>query len=127
MKTFINVLFIAIITSAASGQSKSMQIESNIKSVRVFFQNAQISRSAIINIPNGVSKLEVNGLSPFINENSIKASINGEITILSVNHQLDFTAAKSINSIEHQLIQLNDSIAYQKMLLGVNVEEENFF
>ena len=126
MKAFVTTILALFLATNLSGQSKT-KLKTKIDDVRVFFQNAQISRSASLDIPKGTTTLEISNLSPFIDENSIQVSIDGNVTIVSVNHQLAFTAQKSINSLQKQLEQVNDSIAYQRMLLGVNKETEKFF
>src|SRR6478736_10463523 len=90
MKTtlLIPILFVAI---ASFGQNvKEKELKTTLKEVTVFLDGAQLFESGSVNIPAEKTLLRIKGLSPFIDEKSIQAKAEGDFTILSVNHKLNY-------------------------------------
>jgi len=66
------------------------EINSKIEQVTVFFDNAQITRQKSLSVEPGKTSLNFQDLSPYINPKSVQVKVDGNITVLSVNHQLNY-------------------------------------
>ncbi|MEM7299125.1 MAG: mucoidy inhibitor MuiA family protein, partial [Bacteroidota bacterium] len=65
-------------------------LKTSIKEVTVFTQGAQITRDGSTSIPKGECIIKVDALSPYVNPKSINVKGEGEFTILSVSHRLNY-------------------------------------
>src|SRR5437868_4593951 len=93
MKTITTtLLFFACITSFSQA-FKEKELKTEIKEVTVFLSGAQIFETASTAVPSGNSILKTKGLSPFIDEKSVQVKGQGDFTILSVNHKLNYLDA----------------------------------
>ena len=108
---------------------KEKSVKSEIKRVTVFRTGAQVSREASATIPAGNSLVKFTGISPNINKQSIQIKGNGDFTILSVNHQINFfeepEKTTRIESLELENIRIQDLLNEQNALLKVLQEEES--
>ena len=126
-KPLVVVLFFftVIAVKAENGQ----KVDSKIQKVTVFLNSAQIIRSATVNVTAGTSTLVFTNLSPGINVQSIQVHADGEFTILSVKHELNFlneqAKEKSLEDLQAQQKIIADKIAVQNTLFSINEEEEN--
>jgi len=66
------------------------EIQSEVEQVTVFFANAQIMRQKSLSVEPGKTSLKFQNLSPYINPKSVQVKVDGNITVLSVNHQLNY-------------------------------------
>ena len=65
-------------------------VKSEIKKVTVFIQGAQVFRSAGVTLSPGVTNLVFNGVSQYINPQSIQAGGKGSFIILDLKHQVKY-------------------------------------
>jgi len=63
------------------------QITPRISSVKVFSSGAEISREENIKVKSGIDTLKINGLSPFLRQQTIQARING-VKILDIDFKI---------------------------------------
>jgi uncharacterized protein (TIGR02231 family) len=125
MRTLI--LFIAcLLISPANGQT-SKEVSSEISDVVVYINGAQVTRNATVSIPSGKSDLFFKGITSRLNSNSLQVAAGKNITILSVNHSLDYLEqAKTDTRIEQLTRQrdaLQDSIGLKQNARNVFVKE----
>lgn len=99
-------------------------LESQIDSVTVFLQGAQVHRSVQADIPLGRSKWVFKGLSPFIDPQSIQIKTNNELILLSVNHRLNFLEVEDKGAMQQEVLALQDSIQILSALMNTLAEEE---
>lgn len=66
------------------------EVKTDVSEVTVYLENALETRKATAEILAGKTMLKFTGMSPFIDAKSIQARIDGEVTVLSVNHQQNF-------------------------------------
>ena len=85
--TFLLALFIA---SSAFSQDKELEQESKIDAVTVFFQKAEVLRTAQVKLPAGRSVIRLTGISQYLEPSSLQVSGEGRFSILSVKHELNF-------------------------------------
>lgn len=90
-------------------------VNSKITDVTVFMQGAQVTRSGYTSIPKGNSTLVLEGVSPYINQQSIKASGKGKFTILDVQYRYVYPEVpqadnKKAEEIQRKIEKIQDSI-----------------
>jgi len=81
----VSLFFITI-----AAQADDQKIVSKVQKVVVFLNGAQVTRTAMVHISPGNSILIFENISPGIDVQSIQVHANGEFTILSVKHELNF-------------------------------------
>ncbi len=119
------VFFIAIAAKANDGE----KITSKVQKVIVFLNGAQITRTAMVNVNAGTSELIFGGISPGIDVQSIQVHANGEFTILSVKHEVNYLGedvkTKRIDELQAQQKILRDKIDLQNNMLSIYQTEES--
>lgn len=119
-----SILFIAI-----AAKADDQKIISKVQKVIVFLNGAQVTRTAMVNVNAGTSTLVFENISPGIDVQSIQVHANGEFTILSVKHELDFlneqVKQKRVEDLRAQQKSIKDKIDLQNSLSSVYQEEEN--
>lgn len=87
MKT-INLIIAIVLISTLSFASKEQVLKSKVKNVTLFLSTAQVYRTASFNIEAGVTELIFEGVSPYLNTNSLQAKGNGNYIILDVQYRI---------------------------------------
>ncbi|MDR1682902.1 MAG: mucoidy inhibitor MuiA family protein, partial [Candidatus Symbiothrix sp.] len=92
MKTiFTVVIFICgIIFSASAQEPTNIELKTDISEVTVFIKGAQIVRKTMANIPVGRSSLRFVNLTPYADAKSVQVKLDRDVTVLSVNYQLNY-------------------------------------
>ncbi len=80
--------FLTLFTVLSFAQSDTTKVTSQIESVTVYFQGAQISRKAKVNLRAGKQMLTLTGITGQLNPDRIEVKGGSGLTILSVNHRL---------------------------------------
>ena len=130
MKT-INILLLSLIFSNIFAQEiREKDIKSEVKEVTVFLRGAQITRTKTIDFPKGTTIIKFVNLSPFVDAKSIQVKANGELIVLSVNHQLNYLD-KSKNStqltdLENKLEVIEEKIKVENTYISIIKEELAF-
>ncbi|MDR1544919.1 MAG: DUF4140 domain-containing protein [Prevotellaceae bacterium] len=88
-KLFLIICILGGIISANAQANKKTVVETNVSDVTVFIKGAQVVRKTDVNFPVGKSTLRFTNLSPCIDAKSVQVKIDGEVMVLSVNHQLN--------------------------------------
>ena len=86
----IGIFALQIGLPTAGQAPKEKELKTEIKEVTVFFKGAQVFESGSVAITSGKTMLQVNGLSPFLDEKSLQVKATGAFTILGVNHRLNY-------------------------------------
>jgi uncharacterized protein (TIGR02231 family) len=104
------------------------EVSSQISDVVVYLQGAQVTRHAKVSIPSGKSELLFTGITPMLNSESIQVSAGRGITILSVNHSIDYLDSKESDEMSMKLVkrrdELQDSIALAKNTREIYIKEQ---
>ncbi|NEN22591.1 DUF4139 domain-containing protein [Cryomorpha ignava] len=87
MKLLITA-FAALFTTFLFAQSDTTKATSQIESVTIYFQGAQISRKAKVKLAAGKQTLVLTGITGQLNPERIEVKGGSGLTILSVNHRL---------------------------------------
>jgi hypothetical protein len=120
----VSLFFITI-----AAQADDQKIESKVQKVVVFLNGAQVTRTAMVHISPGNSALVFENISPGIDVQSIQVHANGEFTILSVKHELNFLneqiKQQRIEDLRAKQKSIRDKIDLQNSLASIYQEEEN--
>lgn len=125
MKT--NSLLIAllmIVSSTKAQEIKEEKVTTDIKTVTVFLDGADITRSKTISILPGKTKIVFTGLSPVLAPKSIRVKIASEIDILSVNSKLNFLLSEELSP---KIAKLKDSLELVNKKITKLKDEENSY
>jgi len=102
MKKFIGSLLFTVLVASLFAQATP----STIQSVKVFRQNAQISRKANIKLTPGTQEIVLTGISTFINPSSVQVKIDQPgVTLLSVKYKRNYLQSTEISKEEKDLFQ----------------------
>ncbi len=125
--TIISLFLLISVSLFPNTTPKEIKVKSAIKQVTVFRVGAQVTRTATASIVFGDNLLVFNGISPQLDKNSIQVKGEGNFTILSVNHQLNYFEApsksKRILDLEKEHKRLEGKDLEVKALLSVLQEE----
>ncbi|MDX9846380.1 MAG: mucoidy inhibitor MuiA family protein [Tenuifilaceae bacterium] len=128
MKPITLLAFAIMFSSIAFGQAQK-NVESTIKHVTVYQVGAQITRKAEVKIDKGITELHFSGLPQTINPESIQASADAGVTILSVTHAIDYLnkqqATDQVIKLEKRREVINDSIAILRNIQKVFAQEKD--
>ena len=128
----ISVLFLSLIctASAFSQEIPEKIIKTDVRDVTVFIEGAQVTREKSVDVAAGESILKFTDLSPFIDAKSIQVKADGNITVLSVNHQQNFLekleVPKELAELELKMKGIDNNIRLEKTYLDIIKEELAF-
>ncbi|MEK6477443.1 mucoidy inhibitor MuiA family protein [Catalinimonas sp. 4WD22] len=125
------LLILGIIVLSIFGESVAQELnekktDSDLDSVKVFLQGAQIHRSAQTRIAAGKSTIVLQALSPYINPQSIQVKTTSDLLVLSVNHRLDYLGEEAKSALQDSVDAVEDSINVETAMQGVLDEELEF-
>jgi hypothetical protein len=102
---------------------------SEIKDVKIYQNGAMVSRSAKATLNPGLQEVVFDGLSPYVNPQSIILKGTGDATILSVTFQTNYLKekkkSKEIQRLESDLDSLNIRLQQVKNTIAVNNETQS--
>jgi hypothetical protein len=110
MKPLFSILLTLSVYSAFSQPLKEKELKTEIKEVTVFLNGAQIFETGSLTIGQGKSMLRVTNLSPYLDEKTIRVKADGDFTILSVNHKLNYLSALKNDVKTDSLTKVSASI-----------------
>ncbi|MCK9612966.1 MAG: DUF4139 domain-containing protein [Bacteroidales bacterium] len=125
------IIFLLVICNAMlfKANSQPKTIKSKIKEVTVFFNGAQITQAGDINLQEGQSTILFEGLTQYINAQSIQVKGEGKFDILSVTHHINYLKNQEklpeVSRIEDSLEILGKQLTQQQTILNVYVQEES--
>ena len=90
MKKLQIFIFCLLASFSFSQDLIEKEVKTDVNEVTVFFEGAQITSKKSIELTTGKSILKFINLSPFIDPKSVQVKANGEVTIMSVNHQQNY-------------------------------------
>lgn len=117
MKKILASLCIVLFVSSMNFlfSQKEIPVNTKISKITVYLNNAQIERSATLNLPAGNSEITITGLSQYMDVNSLRFSGKGDFVILSHQHQIKYPEPTDQKveiplNIQRQIKSLTDSI-----------------
>lgn len=128
--SFILLLVVAQTFCLSAQELAEQEISTDVNKVSVFFENAQISRIADAKVKPGKTLLKFVNLSPYIQPKSLQAKVNGGVTVLMVNHQLNYMdnlgKSNELIGLEKQYQSVTDEIENEQAHMYV-IDEEILF
>jgi len=103
------IIFIAFTIFLSVSSFALDEIKSDIKKVTVFLNGAQVTRSFTSKLSGGTQTLRITELSPYLDAKTIQVKGNGEFTILSIRHQMNYMDEKELSG---DLKKISDSLNY---------------
>ena len=107
MKNIFLTLLSLCISCTIYAQQK---IDSKIEHVTVFLSGAQVQRSVSAFAPSGKSDIIFKGLTPNLDGQSLVVSGEGDFTIMSVKHAMNFLEEKKRTDTIVNLEKLRDDL-----------------
>jgi len=130
MKKIATIILCLSFSISFSQEIKEKVLKSEINEVTVFIKGAQILRNKSVELDKGKTMLKFTNLSPFINSKSIQVKANGNVTVLSVNHQQNFIdkleKQKGLVELESELEKIKDLLKLERTHLVILKEELAF-
>src|SRR5208337_2324163 len=130
MKNILVVLLIIICIDIQSQDTKDIPVITDVNAVTVFINGAQVFRKKTIDVNSGKSTIKFTNLSPYLDPKSIHVKIEGEVIVLSVNHQFNYLDTmgqlKELEELNNKLINIQDKIKIENTNLEIILEELTF-
>ncbi len=127
----ITILFLSLIFSSLFSQEiLEKEIKSDVNEVTVFLAGAQVVRKKTVELTKGKTIIKFVNLSPFLDAKSVQVKAEGDLTVLSVNHQQNYLdkleKSAELTDLEKQLETIEDKIKLENTYLSVITEELSF-
>jgi hypothetical protein len=130
MKKLFFLILCLILSKTYSQEISEKKIITEVNEVTVFIKDAQITRKKSVELKQGATILKFINLSPFIDAKSIQVKANGNITVLSVNHQQNYIdkldKQQELLDFELKFREIEDKIKLEKTYLDILKEELAF-
>jgi hypothetical protein len=130
MKKQVFFIFILMGFSLAAQEKKDILLKTDVSEATVFIKGAQVVRKTTANFPAGKSTVRFTNLSPYIDAKSVQIKVDGEVMVLSVNHQQNYNdtvkQTVEIEKLRKQLIDLNEKIRLEQTNKEIIAEELTF-
>ncbi|MGY6647347.1 mucoidy inhibitor MuiA family protein [Wenyingzhuangia sp. IMCC45574] len=114
MKKNISILFALFVFTHISFSQNAQNIKSKVNSATVFLNKAQVNRTVKVPLKKGISLINFEKLSPFIDAKSIQVKVNPSVHILSVNHKKNFInktkKSEKVKVLEAKIDKIQDQI-----------------
>ena len=114
MKKVMLSLFVALIFNAQAAEKEV--VKAQITEVTVYAQGAQLFQKANYSIKPGISEVIIEGISPYIDQNSLQVKATGSVVILDSKYSLFQPAHAVVNEaaiplkIRREIRQVEDSL-----------------
>lgn len=136
MKQIFSIALLLVLNVAFGQDFKEKELKTGIKEVTVFLTGAQIFETGETIVAGGKTLLKIKNLSPFLDDKSIQVNAEGDFTILSVNHKMNYLSEleksdeidslrKLIESVELTISKENARLEVLKEKLSLLNENKN--
>ncbi|HVS93206.1 MAG TPA: mucoidy inhibitor MuiA family protein [Mucilaginibacter sp.] len=123
------VFVIVFLFTGIAVKADDQHIDSKVQKVTVFLNGAQVTRTAMVNINAGTSTLIFGNISPGVDVQSIQVHANGEFTILSVKHEMNYlneqSRQKRVDELRADQKAIQDKINMKNSFISIYEEEAN--
>ena len=114
----MNKLFLIIANVFMLTAFSQIAIDSEIKEVKIYRKNAQITREVSTKIESGKQEVVLTGISTVINPSSLQVQLatHGDVTILSAKYERNYLLPAKVNpelqALKEKVEILNDEISW---------------
>lgn len=130
MKKLIVIALLALAVHVQAQDLPAQEVKTEVKAVTVFIDGAQITREKSVEVNSGESFLKFTNLSPYIDAKSVQVKADGELMVVSVNHQQNFLSdlekPTALKELEDKLKKLEDDQQLESTYLEIIREEISF-
>lgn len=127
MKAINFLLLSLILNNVFSQEILEKEVKTEVTEVTVFLEGAQIVRKKTVDLVKGITIIRFVNLSPFIDAKSIQVKAEGDLTVLSVNHQQNYLdkmeKSAELTDLEKQLANIDGKIEIENTYLSIIKEE----
>lgn len=113
MKTISFLFVLLVFLSTLSAQSE-LTVDSKIEHVTVYRQGAQVTRTAMVDLPAGETRLFFEGLPFQLQEESVQLKIGETVTVVSIAQEVNYLNEGATDSLtvmlKEQQLALKDSL-----------------
>lgn len=121
MKKLFLTLLCTMALCVRAQDATEREIKTEVNAVTVYLENALETRKASVDVSTGKTLLRFVNLSPFIDAKSIQAKVDGDVTVLSVNHQQNFDqkteVPAQVTELQGKIKEVNKKIGLEKTYL----------
>ncbi len=114
LKIHLVALFCCFLVNLHAQEGSVLYTNSKVTKVTVYLSGAQITREAEVSIEKGITNIVFDGVSPYLNEQSIQLGGTSGINLLSVVHRINYLTE---NENSPRINELKDSIEIIQFLL----------
>jgi uncharacterized protein (TIGR02231 family) len=129
-KTVLIFVFLLAASLFLYGQTKEVSAVPDITEVTVYRSGARIFAEKRLELNAGNQWVRFTGVSPELDNQSIQVAADGPLTILSVNHELDYLSGNelspAVKNLMKQRDQLQKTVEKEKMQLDILEKEMQF-
>lgn len=129
MKTKIILSIVFLMACTALFSAAIREVTSSVKEVTVYLNGAQVARSASVELNKGNTVLAFVNLPENIDPQSIQVKGQGNFTVLSVMHQINYLSSqkksREVLALEDSLKMLEEKTAVNNSMLQVYKSEED--
>ncbi len=122
------LIFVSLLQYSSAENEKN--IKASLNHVTIYPDRAQLTHETSVDLPSGNTLLKLQGLSPYIDEQSLQVKGYGDFTVLSVNYQNNYLEnleeLPEIKNIRNQIETLQLKVEDEKASINVLKEKEAF-
>lgn len=130
MKTKLSVLLCFAFFCSFAQDKQTQEVTTEVESVTVFINGAQITRTKQVQIPAGVSELKFVKLSPYVDASTIQVKVDGDVRVSSVNFQKNYLDKQQktaeAETLVKQLEELNGNLEVENANYEILNEQISF-
>ncbi len=108
MKKFITILLFAL--SGIVFAQKPVFTTAKVNAVTVYFNAAEISQTAHLNLPAGTHEIVIKNVANYLNENTVQIGAPSSLTVLSSQFTNDYISEYDIDESSPAIKKVRDSI-----------------
>jgi uncharacterized protein (TIGR02231 family) len=119
-KILFTILFLASATIVAQ---KPIFTTAKVKAATVYFNAAELSQTASVNLPAGTSEIVIKNVADNLNESTVQIGAPSSLTVLSVQFTQNYISEYEIDETNPVIKKVRDSISLtQKDIKKVQIE-----
>ncbi len=114
-----------ILVSSVFYAQKPVFTTAKVKGATVYFNAAEISQTANVNLPSGTSEIVVKNVANYLNEGSVQIGAPSSITVLSVQFTNDYISEYDLDQNSPAIKRVKDSITLVQAALNKVINIRN--
>lgn len=104
------ILFFCLLLSSLLHAQKPVFTNAKVQAATVYFNSAELSQSANVNLPAGTSEIVVKNVADYLNESTIQIGAPSTLTVLSVQFTRDYISEYELDESSPAIKKVRDSI-----------------